>query len=67
MAWLWAFRKSQPLLRSGSSGGRTSDAGVAILIADDVILAEVGAGLNLDQDHRDAARILQSVHRAQGT
>ena len=38
--------------------------GVDVFQTHDVILAEIGAGLNLDQRQRDEPRILQPVHSA---
>jgi hypothetical protein len=42
-----------------------SAAGVDVLVADDVVLAEIAAGLHLDQHHRQFAGVLHPVHGAQ--
>ena len=43
---------------------RVSLAPVIVLDADDVVLAEIAAGLHLDQFEQDLAGIFQPVHRA---
>jgi hypothetical protein len=37
-------------------------AGIDVLIADDVIFAEIGPGLDFDQHHRHLARVFHTVH-----
>ena len=44
---------------------RPSASAVGILEPHDIVLAEIGAGLHLDQRQRDQAGILQPVHAAQ--
>ena len=38
---------------------------VDVFVADDVVLAQIAAGLHLDQHHRHLAGVLHPVHRAQ--
>src|SRR5712671_5306777 len=42
-------------------GGGAAGAAVVVLAADDVVLAEIGPVLDLDQDDRHAARVLDAV------
>ena len=39
---------------------------IDIFVADDVVLAQIAAGLHLDQHHRHLAGVLHPVFRAQG-
>ena len=48
-----------------SPGSETSDPMIDILHTDDVVLAQIGAGLHLDQIERHLSRILEPVHAAQ--
>jgi hypothetical protein len=43
----------------------TSDPVIDILHANDVVLAQISAGLDLDQIERDFSRIFEMVHAAQ--
>src|SRR5439155_26222477 len=47
------------------SPGRTSDAVIDILHADDVVFPEIGARLDLDQIERNLAGVLQAMHASQ--
>ena len=54
-------------LSAGCDRARPTPASLApviVLDADDVVLAEIAAGLHLDQLEHDLARIFQPVHRA---
>src|SRR5713226_3184861 len=42
-------------------GGGAAGTAVVVLAADDVVLAEIGPVLDLDQDDRHAARVLDAV------
>src|SRR5580704_790143 len=59
------YRRKLPVLLAGLRArlGRGAGAGAAVVVmaADDVVLAEVGPVLDLDQDHRHAAGVLDAV------
>src|SRR6266404_5758870 len=63
----WADTRSSlpfPSLGAGLClGGRASGAAVVVVAADDVVLAEIGPMLDLDEDDRHAARVLDAVPR----
>ncbi len=57
-------KHGRPLTKEEQAEGEKSHAPINVLDADDVVLAEIGAGLHLDQLQVDLARIDQAMHRA---
>src|ERR1700716_4356204 len=53
--------------RAGSNcaANAVSDPVIDVLHANDIVLAEIGAGLDLDEIERDFSRIFETVHAAQ--
>src|SRR6202007_2523580 len=61
LAWMRLFLQPS---EATPRGRRSLRATVVVLDADDVVLAEIAAGLHLDQLQHDLAGIVQPVHRA---
>src|SRR5205814_9914787 len=59
-----ANRSPRRIKSEGMLRWKTLTAPVVVLDADDVVLAEIAAGLDFDQFELDLAGILQPVHRA---
>ena len=53
-----------PVILSARKAGARLGAPIVILDADDIVLAEIAAGLHFDQLEQDLARVFEAVHGA---
>jgi hypothetical protein len=55
------FKSEVPNFRAIALAFRALPAGIDIIVTDDIVLAQIGARLHLDQDHRQFSGVLHPV------